>query len=585
MLLRKGEKLANLKVASELTSLFNLKEADEVALQYGLASQAAGEYTGAAEAFKGLASEKYHLCALGVEIGLKNCFNGVGNGMTIQEATEPLEATAVGDAVPPVSTTCSQLLSQIFSNDSDSVKKASELVTCVQQAWANFDLDRENLIETYRCRGTDSAEWEKMTHAWDAMKGKDAEMVRCVSLTILALLCGEPAAALHNIVLAVGELRKGGQDELADGYVQMWCPVRKDDSKGGWLLVNEKEGNITVMEESFNCWVNCLQAQHALVVTRRHHKNIQTVSEIGDVKASNTKIEADLRQCKAYLFDGRMAEEALAIKRAQSIARVLREMDLAEKRLCVKGGIKAKVEVTIKAVDETGKQKVNGQDTCGDGGNPERDGGPEAVSIPRTVQQTLEDELQLLEARIKPALTRNLPFPDVLESATLLSHVSTSNGLNELAEEINAIASNLNVKLPVPTGIMYRKENVVNNEAPLESSSSEMVSSTPHDTAGESLEEVPEAMVIFEEIDKLQAGVLTNGDLKKYLKQQPWAAALTQAEDFHWKDLFEHYGGPDGLAIDRSQFRRLYSEKLSGLLPTPAGPVVGAGLRPQGPLG
>jgi len=55
------------------------------------------------------------------------------------------------------------------------------------------------------------------------------------------------------------------------------------------------------------------------------------------------------------------------------------------------------------------------------------------------------------------------------------------------------------------------------------------------------------ASVMFSSIDKNTDGRLTHGELKKFIKKQPWARELTGSESFHWKDLFAQYDTRGGV--------------------------------------
>ena len=79
---------------------------------------------------------------------------------------------------------------------------------------------------------------------------------------------------------------------------------------------------------------------------------------------------------------------------------------------------------------------------------------------------------------------------------------------------------------------------------------------------------------MFRAIDRNQNHYVSHSEVKHYLHSQGWAQKLSQAADFHWKDLFSRYDLDGDGRLSSDEFGRLYSDTLlPGINPAPAPPT------------
>jgi len=64
----------------------------------------------------------------------------------------------------------------------------------------------------------------------------------------------------------------------------------------------------------------------------------------------------------------------------------------------------------------------------------------------------------------------------------------------------------------------------------------------------------PDAVAMFEAVDRNHDDLLSHGELKQYLHQSPWAQEWITEHSFHWKDLFSRCTHTNYLSLADSSF-------------------------------
>jgi len=76
------------------------------------------------------------------------------------------------------------------------------------------------------------------------------------------------------------------------------------------------------------------------------------------------------------------------------------------------------------------------------------------------------------------------------------------------------------------------------------------------------------ALCMFESVDKSKDGVLSHGELKRYIHTQEWGKEMLSSvtmegeHGFHWSDFFSTYDSDEDGFIDIEEFTRLYHEAI-----------------------